>query len=84
MVSARVEKDYGNPKMNNIEMANIIILRQLTEKKAKNDYENCEYLITATNQSQKIALTKFSRPKILWPTLQITTAVITIAEKPLI
>ena len=42
-----------------------------------------KYSIGALTQSHKLAPTKFSEPKVLQPTLQITTPVTRIAERPL-
>lgn len=63
-----VEKQkQGGQRMNNIRMANIVILKRL-----------------AVKENRKLALTKFSKPKALHPTLQITTPVVGIEEKPLV
>lgn len=62
------QKQVGQ-RRNNIGVANVVILKRPTKEKAEGDYENYGYSITATNQNQKVAPTKFSGPKVLQPTL---------------
>lgn len=51
VTSDGVEREQGSQKMNNIRMANVIILKRPTKEKAEDDYKNCKYSITAINQS---------------------------------
>ncbi|MCJ1343817.1 hypothetical protein MMC31_002014 [Peltigera leucophlebia] len=86
VASGGVERQrQGGQRINNIGMANVVILKRPAVKETGNDFEHHhKYPIAALTQSHELAPTKFAGPKVFQPTLQITTPVTRIAEKPLV
>lgn len=65
--------EQGSQKMNNIEMANMVILKRPREEEIKSDYADS---IAAVTNSQKMVLTKISKPKDFWPTLLVIVSLV--------
>ena len=77
-------QEQGSQRMNNIGMANVVILKRPTVKETGNDFQHHhKYSIAALTQNHRLAPAKLSEPKVLQPTLQVTTPVTRIADRPL-
>ena len=85
VASGGVERQkQGDQRINNIGMANVVILKRPTVKETGNDFEHHhKYPIAALTQSHELAPAKLSEPKVLQPTLQVTAPVTRIADRPL-